>query len=121
MLKDEIVVVAGVARYIAGCEFRCPDPRSGGATDKHEAGRGCPDATQKKDICDAMSPTHTRFPVQQIAPPPAFAAAVPARLGVLAEWQDACSSTPPTPRRLGSWSSAATVSTSSISNRRRKN
>jgi hypothetical protein len=64
------------------------------------------DATPMKKSRDAMLSTdagllaHNFFP-HSTAPPAAVGAAAAARLGVLPEWQSACLSTPPTPRKPG--------------------
>jgi len=64
------------------------------------------DATPMKKSRDAMISTTpgfvaTSFLPHSTASPAALKAAAAARPGVLPEWQSACLSTPPTPRRLG--------------------
>jgi hypothetical protein len=61
------------------------------------------DATLMTDFRDAMIPNATGFLPHSTAPPAAFKVAAAARLGVLPEWQSACLSTPPTPKKLGWW------------------
>ena len=50
-----------------------------------------------------MSSGVAGFLAHGIAPPAEFRAAVAARLGVTPEWQSACSSTPPIPKKPGWW------------------
>jgi hypothetical protein len=64
------------------------------------------DATPKKKSRDAMISNTPGFPTHSFRPhstasPAVFRTAAAARLGVLPEWQSACLSTPPTPKRLG--------------------
>jgi hypothetical protein len=73
------------------------------------------------DFRDATMADATGFSSHITAPPAAREAVAAARPGVPFEWQNACSSTLPTPRRLGLWCSAALGSKSSISSRRPKN
>src|SRR5581483_7669137 len=89
-----------------------------GASFEHEAGHGSRRDAKERHR-DAMNPIIPGFPDQKPVPqPPRAEAALRERPGDLPEWHDAYLSMPPTPRRLASWCSAATASTSSISNRR---
>src|SRR5262249_47231238 len=74
--------------------------------EKPEAGCELFDATPMPQFRDAERSNGHGFLAHGAAPPPLFAAA--ARPGVLPEWQSACLSMPPTPRKPEWWSSAAT-------------
>jgi hypothetical protein len=66
------------------------------------------DATPMTEFRDAMIPNTPGFLPNSFLPhstasPAAVTAAAAARLGVPPEWQSACLSTPPTPKKLGWW------------------
>ena len=71
------------------------------------------EATPMTDFRDALIPNASGYRLisflpngflpHSTAPPAAFKAAAAARLGVLPEWQSACLSTPPTPKKPGWW------------------
>ncbi len=123
---EENIVAAAFARYIAGCESAEPGASPGGvamlsritgnlfaAAPGRSAGlyrlsetrsRACLlTATPMTDFRDAMISNATGFLPHSTASPAAFKVAAAARLGVLPEWQSACLSTPPTPKKLGWW------------------
>jgi hypothetical protein len=66
------------------------------------------EATPMTNLRDAMITNAPGFLPNSFLPhstasPAALEAAAAARLGVLPEWQSACLSTPPTPKKLGWW------------------
>jgi hypothetical protein len=71
------------------------------------------DATPMNEFRDAMIPNTPGYRLNSLLPysfiphstasPAAVKAAAAARLGVPPEWQSACLSTPPIPKKLGWW------------------
>jgi hypothetical protein len=129
-VAEEIIVVAAFARYIEQCESAvrarrpaalrrtpalsasCLPPRRvaapGDAYRMNPQPSVFADATPMTEFRDAMIPNTPGFLPNSFLPhstasPAAVTAAAAARLGVPPEWQSACLSTPPTPKKLGWW------------------
>ena len=124
---EENIVAAAFARYITAREsadrarrpavLRCPTAASAAGLPARRAAAPSyamqivrnpkpsvfVDATPMTDFRDAMISNATGFLPHSTAPPAAVKAVAVARLGVLPEWQSACLSTPPTPKKQGWW------------------
>jgi hypothetical protein len=127
---EEIIVVAAFARYIGQCESavrarrpaalrRTPALSASSLPPRRVAAPGdayrmnpqpsvFADATPMNESRDAMISNTPGFLPNSFLPhstasPAAVTAAAAARLGVPPEWQSACLSTPPTPKKLGWW------------------
>ena len=122
---EEIIVVAAFARYIGQCESavrarrpaalrRTPASSASSLPPRRVAAPGdayrmnlqprmFADATPMTEFRDAMISNAPGFLPHSTASPAAVTAAAAARLGVPPEWQSACLSTPPTPKKLGWW------------------
>lgn len=127
---DEIIVVTAIARYTTEHESAdrarrpaalrytpalsasCLPPRRVAAPGYADRMNPKPsvfaEATPMTDLRDAMIPNAPGFLPNSFIPhstasPAAVKAAAAARLGVPPEWQSACSSTPPTPKKRGWW------------------